>query len=70
MAERLAGGNTAIAMLANTIATGAALAALILTLSVNEYAWQEFDYFNHGLRPREREPPHLSRPGRKDSPGL
>lgn len=31
MAERLSGGNTAIALLANTIATGAALVALILT---------------------------------------
>src|SRR5688572_26945039 len=31
MAERLAGGNLAIALLANTVATGAALAALILT---------------------------------------
>lgn len=31
MAERLANGNAAIALLANTIATGAALAALILT---------------------------------------
>ena len=31
MAERLAGGNLAIALLANTIATGAALVALILT---------------------------------------
>jgi glycerol uptake facilitator-like aquaporin len=31
MAERLAQGNTAIALLANTIATGAALLALILT---------------------------------------
>ena len=31
MAERLAGGNTAIALLANTLATGAGLAALILT---------------------------------------
>jgi glycerol uptake facilitator-like aquaporin len=30
MGERLAGGNTAIALLANTIATGAALAALII----------------------------------------
>src|ERR1700691_3569610 len=30
MGERLAGGNTAIALLANTIATGAALLALIL----------------------------------------
>src|SRR5260370_23559318 len=31
MGERLAGGNIAIALLANTIATAAALAALILT---------------------------------------
>src|SRR5436190_11628047 len=30
MAERLAGGNAAIALLANTLATGAALVALIL----------------------------------------
>jgi glycerol uptake facilitator-like aquaporin len=32
MGERLAGGNVAVALLANTIATGAALVALILTL--------------------------------------
>jgi glycerol uptake facilitator-like aquaporin len=32
MGERLSGGNVAIALLANTIATGAALAALILAL--------------------------------------
>jgi glycerol uptake facilitator-like aquaporin len=32
MGERLAGGNVAVALLANTIATGAALAALILAL--------------------------------------
>jgi len=32
MGERLAGGNVAIALLANTIATGAALVALLLTL--------------------------------------
>src|SRR6202163_4048302 len=31
MGERLAGGNTAIALLANTLATGAILVALILT---------------------------------------
>jgi Major intrinsic protein len=31
MGERLAGGNVALALLANTIATGAALVALILT---------------------------------------
>ncbi len=33
MAERLAGGNVAIALLANTIATGAALFALIVTFA-------------------------------------
>ena len=33
MAERLAGGNMAVALLANTIATGAALVALILTFA-------------------------------------
>jgi glycerol uptake facilitator-like aquaporin len=33
MAERLAGGNVAVALLANTVATGAALIALILTFS-------------------------------------
>jgi glycerol uptake facilitator-like aquaporin len=32
MAERLAGGNVALALLANTLATGAALVALILAL--------------------------------------
>ena len=31
MGERLAGGNVAIALLANTLATGAGLVALILT---------------------------------------
>jgi glycerol uptake facilitator-like aquaporin len=31
MAERLAGGNVALALLANTLATGAGLLALILT---------------------------------------
>ena len=31
MGDRLAGGNVAIALLANTVATGAALVALILT---------------------------------------
>src|SRR5262250_2194825 len=31
MGERLSGGNVAIALLANTVATGAALVALILT---------------------------------------
>ena len=32
MGERLAGGNVAIALLANTLATGAMLVALILTV--------------------------------------
>ena len=32
MAERLAGGNVALALLANSLATGAALVALILAL--------------------------------------
>jgi glycerol uptake facilitator-like aquaporin len=32
MGERLAGGNVAIALMANTISTGATLVALILTL--------------------------------------
>src|SRR5688500_15948404 len=31
MAERLSGGNVAVALLANTVATGGALVALILT---------------------------------------
>lgn len=31
MAERLSGGNVAVALLANTVATGAALVFLILT---------------------------------------
>src|SRR5215468_8424424 len=34
MAERLAGGNVAIALLANTVATGAALVTLILTFGM------------------------------------
>jgi glycerol uptake facilitator-like aquaporin len=38
MGERLAGGNVAIALLANTIATGAALVALILTFGPNSGA--------------------------------
>ncbi len=34
MGEQLAGGNVAVALLANTLATGAALVALILTFGV------------------------------------
>ena len=41
MGERLAGGNAAIALLANTIATGAALAALIAT-----FGWFSGAHFN------------------------
>src|SRR4051812_21705833 len=33
MAERLSGGNVAVALLANTLATGAALAALIIAFA-------------------------------------
>lgn len=33
MAERLAGGNVAVALLANSLATGAALVALIFTFA-------------------------------------
>jgi glycerol uptake facilitator-like aquaporin len=47
MGERLAGGNIAIALLANALATGAALVALILTLgpisgahSIRRYRFQ------------------------------
>ena len=36
MGERLAGGNAAIALLANTIATGAVLIALILALGPSQ----------------------------------
>ena len=35
MGERLAGGNVAMALLANTLATGAALVALILTFGAD-----------------------------------
>ncbi len=41
MGERLAGGNVVIALLANTIATGAALAALIFTFGPN--FWSAFE---------------------------
>jgi glycerol uptake facilitator-like aquaporin len=37
MGERLAGGNVAIALLANTVATGAALVALILAFGPISY---------------------------------
>jgi glycerol uptake facilitator-like aquaporin len=55
MAERLAGGNLAIALLANTIATGTALAALILTFGPISGAHFNpavslADALEHGLR--------------------
>ncbi len=43
MGERLAGGNVVVALLANTLATGAALVALILTFGPSS-----------GERPRRR----------------
>src|ERR1700733_254952 len=63
MAERLAGGNVAIALLANAIATGAALYALIVTFSPVSGA--EFNpvvtiaLVCHGLTPRGRIVPHV-----------
>lgn len=39
MGERLAGGNVAIALLSNSIATGAALVALILTFGLLAVIW-------------------------------
>jgi glycerol uptake facilitator-like aquaporin len=58
MGERLAGGNVAIALLANTIATGATLFALILTLGPVSGAHFNpavtlADAFQHGLPWRE-----------------
>ncbi len=63
MAERLAGGNTALALLANAIATGAALYALIVTFSPVSGA--EFNpvvtmaLVFHGLTPPGRVVPHV-----------
>jgi glycerol uptake facilitator-like aquaporin len=58
MAERLAGGNAAIALLANTLATGAGLVALILTFGPISGAHFNpavtlADAWIGGLRPRE-----------------
>jgi glycerol uptake facilitator-like aquaporin len=44
MAERLAGGNVALALLANTIATGAALVALILRWKAVWLGQRRFDH--------------------------
>jgi glycerol uptake facilitator-like aquaporin len=63
MAERLAGGNVAIALMANAIATGAALYALIVTFGPISGA--EFNpvvtlaLAFHGLTPRRRIVPHI-----------
>jgi len=63
MAERLAGGNVAIALLANALATGAALDALIVTFGPISGA--EFNpvvtlaLAFHGLAPRRRIVPHI-----------
>ncbi len=58
MAQRLAGGNVAIALLANTIATGAALVALILTFGPISGAHLNpavslADAIEHGIKWRE-----------------
>jgi glycerol uptake facilitator-like aquaporin len=52
MAERLAGGNVAIALLANAIATGGALVALILTFGPISGA-----HLNPAVTPRARTAP-------------
>jgi glycerol uptake facilitator-like aquaporin len=64
MGERLAGGNTAIALLANTAATAAALVALILTLGPVSGAHLNpavtlVDAWNGGL-PWRAVPPYIS----------
>src|SRR4051812_43299859 len=51
MGERLAGGNVAIALLANTIATGAALVAIILTFGPISGA-----HLNPACHARRRQP--------------
>ena len=58
MAERLSGGNVAVALLANTIATGAALVALILAFGAVSGAHFNpvvsfADALEHGLPYRE-----------------
>ena len=59
MGERLAGGNVAVALLANTVATGAALVALILTFGSISGA-----HFNPAVtRPTRRRWARLGRRG-------
>jgi glycerol uptake facilitator-like aquaporin len=63
MGERLAGGNVAIALLANAIATGAALYALIVTFEpISGAAFNPLVTIaltSHGLSPRSQLVPHL-----------
>ena len=50
MGERLAGGNVAIALLANTLATGAMLTALILTLApISGAHFESCSYIGDGM---------------------
>ncbi len=65
MGERLAGGNVAVALLANTIATGAALVALILTFGPGSGAHFNpavtlCDAWEGGLRWRDEVPAYLA----------
>ena len=57
MGERLANGNVALALLANTIATGAALVALILAFGAVSAHFNPavtfIDAFRHGVAWRE-----------------
>jgi hypothetical protein len=55
MAERLAGGNVAIALLASTVATGAPLVALILTFGID--FWAAFQSRGHDPRCLTRRSP-------------
>ena len=55
MAERLAGGNVALALLANTIATGATLVALILTFgSISDRCFTTWLFERHLMVPSRR----------------
>jgi glycerol uptake facilitator-like aquaporin len=63
MAERLSGGNVALALLANAIATGAALYALIVSLEpISGAAFNPLVTIAlawHGLAPRRQVVPHI-----------
>src|SRR5262249_56956630 len=60
MGERLAGGNVAIALLANTLATGAVLVALILTLG--PVSGTQFNPRGHRGAPEDRGLPVCAQP--------